>query len=92
MDPAAVADGFAVALMSGDKIHLEIAPATQDSGAALRVNQIQLPDSQFEGPFSSVLDYTAAQSGSYQFSFGQDLMAAEDHYTGTAIVQIMISR
>ncbi len=41
----------------------------------LRINQIEMPDSTFDGPFGDSLHYQIKRPGVYKFRIGPDLMA-----------------
>ena len=49
--------------------------------ANLRINQIEMPDSTFDGPFGKSLDYKIKTPGTYKLIIGESMMA-EGQYSG----------
>jgi len=43
--------------------------------ANIRINQVEMPDSTFDGPFGDSLHYTLKMPGTYKIIIGQNLMA-----------------
>ena len=71
-----------------DKIRLLISQPPVK--AIVRVNQIISPDGSADGPFSSDTEYTAKQSGTYNFIIGVNQMASQDIYTGSITVNVTL--
>ncbi len=49
--------------------------------ANLRINQIEMPDSSFDGPFGKSLTYKIKKPGTYKLIIGESMMA-EGQYSG----------
>jgi len=58
-----------------------------EKGGNVRINQIQLPDDSFDGPFGDSLRYTLKRSGKLRFIIGQNMMAG-DPWTGDFIFHL----
>ena len=71
-----------------DKIRLLISQPPVK--AIVRVNQIISPDGSADGPFSSDTEFTAKQSGTYNFTIGVNQMASQDIYTGSVTVNVTL--
>lgn len=55
----------------------------------VRINQLQLPDGTFDGPFGDSASYTLKRDGNISFIIGENLMTG-DPYTGDFILRISI--
>ena len=58
-----------------------------EKGGNVRINQIQLPDKSFDGPFGDSLQYTLKKSGILRFIIGQNMMAG-DPWSGDFVFHI----
>lgn len=57
----------------GDSLFVEL--ISDDPKANIRITQIQMPDSTFDGPFGKALRYKLKQHGHYTLIFGPNMMA-----------------
>ena len=67
-----------LSIASGKMLHAII---STKQGANLRINQIEMPDSTFDGPFGKSLDYKIKTPGTYKLIIGESMMA-EGQYSG----------
>ena len=78
---------YSVKLLKGQTIIATVRPV--DKGGNIRINQIQLPDKSFDGPFGDSLRYTVKKSGTLKFIVGQNMMAG-DPWTGEYIFHLKL--
>ena len=62
-----------ITIKSGNELFAVIHKA--DKKANIRINQIEMPDSTFDGPFGDSLHYKLKMPGAYKIIVGQNLMA-----------------
>jgi hypothetical protein len=63
--------------------------SSSDEKANIRISQIGLPDSTFEGPFGQSLQYNIKIPGTYKIIIGENMMAG-DPWTGDFILKVWI--
>ncbi|MEO6722822.1 MAG: hypothetical protein ABIN67_20815 [Ferruginibacter sp.] len=78
---------YSVKVMKGQTIVAIIKPV--EKGGNIRINQIQLPDGTFDGPFGDSVRYTVKKSGMLRFIIGQNMMAG-DPWTGDFIFRLKL--
>ena len=67
-----------LSIASGKMLHAIISTKQE---ANLRINQIEMPDSSFDGPFGKSIDYKIKTPGIYKLIIGESMMA-EGQYSG----------
>lgn len=60
-----------------------------DSNANIRINQVELPDSTFDGPFGKEIHYKMTTPGNYKIIIAENMMAA-DQWRGDFILRIWV--
>ncbi len=73
---------------SGKMIHAIIIP--ENDTANLRINQIEMPDSTFDGPFGREIHYKMNIPGVYKLIVGESMMA-EGEWTGDFKIKIWVN-
>lgn len=63
--------------------------SSSDKNANIRISQIGLPDSTFDGPFGRQLDYKLKSPGNYKIIIGEDMMAG-DRWTGEFVLKAFV--
>lgn len=63
--------------------------SSDDKKANIRINQIELPDSTFDGPFGRSLEYKIKTSGNYKLIIGENMMAG-DRWKGNFILKVWV--
>ena len=63
--------------------------SSADSTANIRINQVQLPDSSWDGPFGKELHYKMKTPGNYKIVIGENMMAA-DEWSGDFILRVWV--
>jgi hypothetical protein len=76
-----------VNITSGDSLFASLSSA--DKKANIRINQIELPDSTFDGPFGRKLHYKILQKGIYNIIIAEDMMAG-DRWKGKFILKVWV--
>ena len=78
---------YSVRVEKGQTIIATIKP--MQKGGNVRINQLQLPDQSFDGPFGDSLHYLVKKSGTLRFIIGQNMMAG-DPWTGDFIFYLRV--
>jgi hypothetical protein len=78
---------YSVKVEKGQTIIATIKPL--EKGGNVRINQLQLPDKSFDGPFGDSLHYYIKKSGTLRFIIGQNTMAG-DPWTGDFIFHLRV--
>ena len=78
---------YSVKVEKGQTIIATIRPL--EKGGNVRINQVQLPDKSFDGPFGDSLHYYVKKSGTLRFIIGQNMMAG-DPWTGDFIFHLRV--
>ncbi len=73
-----------IKIISGKELFATI--KTNTKRANIRINQIEMPDSTFDGPFGDSLHYNIKMPGTYKIIIGEDLMA-EGNWSGYFTLQ-----
>jgi hypothetical protein len=63
--------------------------SSEDKNANIRISQIALPDSTFDGPFGKNLDFKMKAPGNYKIIIGENMMAG-DRWEGDFILRIWV--
>ncbi len=86
-------DGFkehpviTIKVSSGTMLYANV--ITKQKDANIRFNQIQLPDSSFDGPFGKNISYPLKGPGNYKLIIGEDMMA-EGKWSGGFLVKVWV--
>lgn len=64
-----------ISITAGDTLFANL--HSQDKKANIRISQVGLPDSTFDGPFGRTLDYKINVPGNYKIIIGEDMMAGD---------------
>lgn len=63
--------------------------SSEDKNANIRISQVGLPDSTFDGPFGRVLHYKMKTPGNYQLIIGENMMAG-DRWKGDFVLRVWV--
>jgi hypothetical protein len=63
--------------------------SSEDKNANIRISQVGLPDSTFDGPFGRVLRYKMKTPGNYQLIIGENMMAG-DRWKGDFVLRVWV--
>lgn len=77
----------AINITSGKELFASL--SSKDKNANIRISQIGLPDSTFDGPFGKTLDYKIKDTGIYKIIVGEDMMAG-DRWSGKFILKTWV--
>lgn len=69
-----------IRILAGDTLYANL--ASNDSKANIRISQVGLPDSTFDGPFGKKINYKIKDTGEYKIIIGENMMAG-DKWNGT---------
>jgi hypothetical protein len=75
MDSANQHVTVAIDIISGKELFASL--SSKDKNANIRISQIGLPDSTFDGPFGKTLDCKIKDTGIYKIIVGEDMMAGD---------------
>ena len=78
---------YSLDVKKGQSIIATIKPIQK--GGNVRINQVQLPDKSFDGPFGDSMRYYIKKSGTLRFIIGQNMMAG-DPWTGDFIFHLRV--
>lgn len=76
-----------VTISSGKELFASLSSA--DKKANIRISQVQLPDSTFDGPFGKDLHYLVKSPGNYKIIIGEDMMAG-DKWSGDFVLKVFV--
>jgi hypothetical protein len=76
-----------VGILRGDTLFATL--SSNDKNANIRISQIGFPDSTFDGPFGSNLDYKIKVPGNYKIIIGEDMMAG-DRWNGNFSLKVWV--
>lgn len=74
-------------ITSGKNLFASLTSA--DKNANIRVNQIEFPDSTFDGPFGRELKYPLKNTGTYKIIIGENMMAG-DRWNGSFTLKVWV--
>lgn len=63
--------------------------SSEDKHANIRISQVQLPDSTFDGPFGRDLNYNMKTAGNYKLIIGENMMAG-DRWKGNFVLRVWV--
>lgn len=87
MDSANKHLSIPVTISSGKELFASL--YSDDKKANIRISQVGLPDSTFDGPFGRDLHYTIKTAGNYKIIIGEDMMAG-DRWTGDFVLKVFV--
>lgn len=87
MDSANMHVSIPVSILSGKELFASL--SSDDKKANIRISQIGLPDSTFDGPFGRELHYKIKSAGNYKIIIGEDMMAG-DRWTGDFVLKVFV--
>jgi hypothetical protein len=76
-----------VKVSNGNEIFASL--SSNDKNANIRINQIGLPDSTFDGPFGKDFHYKIKMPGIYQLIIAEDMMAG-DRWKGNFLLKVWV--
>lgn len=63
--------------------------SSDDKNANIRISQVGLPDSTFDGPFGKDIHYKIKEHGNYKIIIGENMMAG-DRWIGDFVLKVWI--
>ncbi|MCW3092130.1 MAG: hypothetical protein JWP81_3199 [Ferruginibacter sp.] len=79
---------YTLPVWKGDTVTATIKPV--EKGGNVRINQLQQPGGQFDGPFGDSVRYLVKSNGNLHFIIGENQMAGEP-YTGDYVLHIKVN-
>ena len=76
-----------LAITSGKELFAALSSA--DKNANIRISQVGLPDSTFDGPFGKDLRYKMKTPGNYKIIIGENMMAG-DRWKGDFVLRVWV--
>ena len=76
-----------LAISSGKELFAAL--SSDDKNANIRISQIGLPDSTFDGPFGKDLHYKMKSPGNYKIIIGENMMAG-DRWKGDFVLRVWV--
>jgi hypothetical protein len=82
-------DHLTIPLMISSGKELFAALSSDDKNANIRISQVGLPDSTFDGPFGKDLHYKMKSPGNYKIIIGENMMAG-DRWKGDFVLRVWV--
>ena len=76
-----------LAISSGKELFAAL--SSDDKNANIRISQVGLPDSTFDGPFGKDLHYKMKSPGNYKIIIGENMMAG-DRWKGDFVLRVWV--
>lgn len=76
-----------LAITSGNELFAAL--SSDDKDANIRISQVGLPDSTFDGPFGRDLNYKLKSPGNYKIIIGENMMAG-DRWKGDFVLKVWV--
>ena len=76
-----------LAISSGKELFAAL--SSDDKNANIRISQVGLPDSTFDGPFGRDLHYKMKTPGNYKIIIGENMMAG-DRWKGDFVLKVWV--
>jgi len=87
MDSANDHPTISLAISSGEELFASL--SSEDKNANIRISQVMLPDSTFDGPFGRDLHYKMKMPGNYKIIIGENMMAG-DRWKGDFVLRVWV--